>query len=203
MNKTVLTIVRHGQTEWNRIRRMQGQSDIALNPTGKNQVRTLREKLKRTPFDIIIASPLGRTRETAQILARGKRIHFDPRFKERNHGDMEGLHPAQIAARYPNLRHEQDKHGIDWHPGGAGETSRVFQKRVVDAVKDVLHQHRGKRILLVTHGGVMRSLITWAHGIKPEHVYQVRHPKNAEHACIVHDGKHCHVEFYPELLKKH
>jgi probable phosphoglycerate mutase len=203
MKKTVLTIVRHGQTEWNRIRRMQGQSDILLNPTGKNQVRQLREKLKRTPFDIIIASPLGRTRQTAQILARGRRVHFDARFKERNHGHLEGLHPEQVEVRFPTLKQDQAKHGIDWHPGGSGETSRVFQKRVVDAVKDVLHQHRGKRILLVTHGGVMRSIITWAHGIKPEHIFGIRHPKNAEHACVVHDGTHCHVAFYPELLKKH
>lgn len=87
-----LYIVRHGQTEWNVLKKMQGSADIELNEKGLTQANTTADMLKSLTFDIIFCSPLKRAKQTAEIInsKRGHNIVLDDRLKERNYGEFEG-----------------------------------------------------------------------------------------------------------------
>ena len=87
----VIYIIRHGQTDWNKEKVMQGQTDIPLNETGKEQAREQGEKLKNIVFDYIFCSPLTRTKQTLKNLnVKCKtKIIYDDRLKERNYGEFE------------------------------------------------------------------------------------------------------------------
>ena len=91
----MIYFVRHGQTEWNKIGRMQGRIDIELNSEGKEQANIVKEKLKGVKFDKVFSSPLKRAKETAQIICN-QEIIFDDRLKERFNGELEGKTKNEI-----------------------------------------------------------------------------------------------------------
>jgi broad specificity phosphatase PhoE len=99
----VLYLVRHGETEWNRQRRMQGRLDSRLTAEGRAHARVHGKLLARESVSQMIVSPLGRTRETAELILEGCDIPvtFDERLVERHCGDWEGLTIEEIADRYP------------------------------------------------------------------------------------------------------
>jgi probable phosphoglycerate mutase len=147
-------LVRHGETEWNRIRRIQGVSDIPLNDTGRAQAAALGDILAAHTFDLLVASSLSRAMETASIIA--KRLSMPaplaiPDLIERNYGDAEGSNGADLEERYP--------------PGteipGREERSDVT-KRVVRVLQDLAIRHPNADILAVAHGGVIRSVVEYA-----------------------------------------
>src|SRR5690554_6813123 len=100
---TLLYLVRHGETDWNRARRIQGLTDIVLNDTGREQARATGRLLARRQWDGIVSSPLARAAETAQIIA-GELALSAPTLldslTERNYGDAEGLTDEELSARY-------------------------------------------------------------------------------------------------------
>lgn len=100
---THIVLVRHGETDWNRERRLQGQLDVPLNAQGREQAAQLGRALAREPFDAIYASDLSRARETAQALAGevGKAVRDDTGLRERCYGGFEGLTYAEVAERHP------------------------------------------------------------------------------------------------------
>ena len=101
---TDLYLVRHGETEWNRQRRIQGLTDIPLNDTGREQARLTGTLLTRRPITRVVASPLGRARETAQIISAELGLgepQLHDAFVERNYGAAEGLDFHEIDVRYP------------------------------------------------------------------------------------------------------
>ena len=101
---TDLYLVRHGETEWNRLRRIQGLTDIPLNDTGREQARRTGMLLTRRPIARVYASPLGRARETAEIIARELGLS-EPELRdalvERNYGAAEGMSFHEIDVTYP------------------------------------------------------------------------------------------------------
>ena len=88
-----ILVVRHGRTNWNDLNKVQGLADIELNEEGKSQAKITAEKLKNEKIDLIISSPLTRTKQTAEIVRDGRDIDiiFDDRLKERDYGEFEGL----------------------------------------------------------------------------------------------------------------
>jgi uncharacterized phosphatase len=147
-------LVRHGETEWNRIRRIQGVSDIPLNDTGRAQAAALGDILAAHTFDLLVASPLSRAMETASIIATRLSMPTPlaiPDLIERNYGDAEGSNGADLDERYP--------------PGteipGREERSDVT-KRVVRVLQDLAIRHPHADILAVAHGGVIRSVVEYA-----------------------------------------
>lgn len=85
----MLYVVRHGQTDWNKRKVMQGQTDIPLNEEGIKQAKLLREKLKDITFDAIFCSPLIRAKQTCEIIAGVCNATYDKRIIERNYGEFE------------------------------------------------------------------------------------------------------------------
>lgn len=151
---TDLVLVRHGETEWNRLKRVQGRTDIPLNDTGRRQARATAERLTGEHFDAVVASPLSRAAETAQIIADGLGIgpiELVDDLVERDYGEAEGMTGADIDARW----------------GGRLE-ARESRTEVIDRVKPALlaiaARHSGQRVLVVSHGGVIGSLVRDATG---------------------------------------
>ncbi|MEY2900434.1 MAG: hypothetical protein RL247_600 [Actinomycetota bacterium] len=147
-------LVRHGETEWNRIRRIQGVSDIPLNDTGRAQAAAVGDILAKHRFDLIVSSPLSRALETARIISRRLGMPLPlvvPELIERNYGDAEGQTRAELDSQYP--------------PGseipGREERASVTA-RAVRTLQDLAVRHPDADILAVAHGGLIRSVVDYA-----------------------------------------
>jgi probable phosphoglycerate mutase len=148
---TDLYLVRHGETEWNRQRRIQGLTDIPLNDTGREQARVTGMLLTRRPITRVVASPLGRARETAEIITAQLGLG-DPElrdaFVERNYGAAEGLDFHEIDVLYPP--------GVEV-PGR--ESREEVAARVIPALQALAAEYRGEAIVVVSHGGAIRAAL--------------------------------------------
>lgn len=156
---TTILLARHGETDWNRERRVQGHSDTPLNETGREQARTLAGALARVPLDAVYASDLARARETAEIVAatHGLDVRTDVELRERNFGSWEGLTDVEIHERY----------GDDWTQHD-GESDAEVRNRVLAAVERIAAAHPGEEVLVVSHGGALNSLWHHASGMRIE-----------------------------------
>lgn len=167
---TDIILIRHGETDWNRVRRMQGHLDIGLNAHGRLQARALAAVLADEPVDAIYASDLQRARDTAQAIAAAhhKQVKIDPALRERCYGAFEGLMYDEISARYPEAFAQWRAREPDARfPAGerSAETLHEFSLRAVAAVTLLAHQHQGGKIIIVTHGGVLDCIYRAAHGM--------------------------------------
>lgn len=149
---TEIYLVRHGETDWNRARRIQGRTDVPLNDTGREQARRTAELLARRSWDAVLTSPLSRARETAQIIAErlglGEPAEV-PALVERNYGAAEGLNFAQIDARYPE--------GTEV-PGRESRTA--VAERVMPELRRIAEEHLGGALVIVSHGGAIRAVLS-------------------------------------------
>lgn len=150
---TQIYLVRHGETEWNRLGKTQGGSDIPLNEAGRGQAAATGEALARVQWDRVYASPLERAMETATIIGSFCGFHADaiipdPRLKERHYGDAEGLTIAERKARFV------DNSSI---PGA--ETWQEVRTRGGEAIRAIVRAHSVQRILVVAHGGLIKSIL--------------------------------------------
>lgn len=185
MNKTIMYLVRHGQTRWNVEKRVQGLKQVPLNKAGKKQALALKRKFQKIGLDRIYTSPALRTRQTAKIIANGMPFTVVTGFSEREMGVLTGLNGVEIKKLIPDIEEQWARDGIDWKPSKwDGETLREFQKRAITAFKNLIKQNKGKRVLVVAHGSVIKSLVHWLHGGKPEDYLHVKEIENAEIVCI-------------------
>ena len=160
---TTLILVRHGETDWNAQLRWQGHSDTALNEAGREQARRLAGELE--PVNALYSSDLARASETAEIIAErlGLEVRLDPRLRERGFGSWEGRTAEEIEVSFPD---EQRR----WREGiGAGahdaEQFEAFAARVGSFVDEVVPQHPGEDVLVVSHGGTIRVVHALAAGL--------------------------------------
>lgn len=160
MPTTQLILIRHGETAWNAIRRLQGHIDISLNDAGQRQAEALASALAGTRLDAIIASDLQRAVQTAQALAAGRTIlvQQDAGLRERCFGRFEGLLYADIAALYPTEFAAWQARDIDavMPPGERhAESFRQFYARSIAALLRWAAAYPGGTIAVVAHGGVL------------------------------------------------
>ena len=144
-------LVRHGETDWNRQRRIQGSSDIPLNSTGRAQAKTTGELLASRTWNGIFASPLSRAMETARIIASEIGLEAPgtlPAVVERNYGDAEGRTASEVDALYP---------GDAEVPGR--ESREAVIERALPALVQLAEDNHGKSIIVVAHGGVIASIL--------------------------------------------
>lgn len=149
---TELFLVRHGETDWNQQRRIQGLTDIPLNDVGRVQARTTGRLLARRNWDAVYSSPLSRAFETASIIA-GELGLDEPTpvesLVERNYGEAEGLNFLEVERRWP------DRGAV---PGQ--ESREQVVARVVPALRDLAAAHPAQSLVIVTHGGAIRAVLT-------------------------------------------
>lgn len=167
---TDIILIRHGETDWNRVRRMQGHLDIDLNAQGRRQAQALAQALAGEPPAVIYASDLQRARDTAQAIAEQHQItvQIDPALRERCYGAFEGLMYDEISKAYPEAFAQWRAREPDARfPAGErqAETLTEFSQRAVAAVTRLAQRHAGQKIIIVTHGGVLDCLYRAAENI--------------------------------------
>lgn len=141
----MIYFVRHGQTEWNKLGKMQGHIDIELNSEGREQAHIVKEKLHSIKFDMVFSSPLKRATETAKIIC-DQEIIIDNRLIERHNGELQGKLKTEIKI-FPDFNNPNDtRFGI--------EPLNIFKDRINSFLDEMVKKYKDKNILVVTHAGV-------------------------------------------------
>ena len=158
--QTTFGLLRHGETEWNKVKRIQGSSNSPLSPRGKELTQNWVETLKPYRWDRIIASDLGRVQETVEILNKSLKLPvlFDKNLQEQNWGDWEGLTIAYIKEHFPEELERRTQKGWGFSAPG-GETRQQVVARVFETMASCAARWPGDRILLVCHQGVIKCLL--------------------------------------------
>ena len=160
-NGATLYIVRHGQTDWNAVHKIQGQTDIPLNASGEEQAQETRQMLKDVHFDAVFSSDLLRAKRTAEIitLERDIALKTTKLLRERNFGPLEGKEVVELR----QLEKELADLGYDerfvhkQYPDI--ESDEELVGRFLTFLREVAVAYAGKNVLVVTHGGLMRSVL--------------------------------------------
>jgi broad specificity phosphatase PhoE len=188
--QTVLVLVRHGETEWNRIDRWQGFTGPPLNELGRRQAERL--ALSLHAVDAIYSSDTTRVRETASIIASHLRLPVieDARLREVNFGEWEGLTREEINERYPDAfdRWETREHP---EPPPGGEADTAMATRVLEVVREIAAKHAGQRVLVVTSGGPIRSVQAHVDGV--EQATARRHFTRVDNCAVVEMVSRCGI----------
>ncbi len=155
---TTFFIMRHGLTEWNRDKRIQGQSDIELCDEGREMAAKWAESLADNEFDRILTSGLKRAEQTAAIINERLNlpVEVDPRLAEQDWGEWTGLDKAAFRELKRPVR-KQENRGFEFRPPG-GESRDEVLMRACDAFLDFSETHPDERVLVVTHNGVLKCL---------------------------------------------
>lgn len=152
--------IRHGETAWNALGRIQGHTDIGLNDNGHAQAQQVAQALGGEAVDAIYSSDLQRAWQTAQAIAAvtAAPLHAEPGLRERCFGSFEGSSFAQIAQQQPQAAELWRKRDVQFAPPDGGESLLQLQERIAAAVQRVAAAHIGGHIALVAHGGVLDML---------------------------------------------
>lgn len=163
---TELLFIRHGETDWNLQQRFQGQIDVPLNATGRAQAARLGQRLAAEPHDALFSSDLSRAQQTAAPLAAAWSLQptLVPGLREQSFGVLEGLDVPTIKERHAGLWQQWLEHRSDFALPG-GESLDQFHARVIAAVRELAAANVGRRLAIVTHGGVLDMLWRSAHGL--------------------------------------
>ena len=162
-------LVRHGETEWNRIGRWQGRTDIPLSEVGRAQALALAARLRDRGISQIYASDLSRARETAEIVAQAlgvMRVECDPRLRERGFGCFEGLTREECAERHAEAwkRYLADHRNT---PADAEPQGEVVARVAAALTRVAESADRTGHVLVVSHGAAIRSFVHTVTGTSP------------------------------------
>lgn len=168
---TQILFIRHGETDWNRIKRIQGHIDIPLATTGIAQARRLALRLASEAklgarLDAIYSSDLQRAQQTAQPIGEvlGQPLQLRENLRERSYGAFQGHDSDEISLRFPDEYAQWQTRDPGFAPP-EGESQRVFYHRIVHAIEPLVAAHPGGRIACVTHGGVLDCVRRFATGM--------------------------------------
>ncbi|XP_022573076.1 phosphoglycerate mutase-like protein 4, partial [Brassica napus] len=157
-----IVVVRHGETSWNAERKIQGHIDVELNDAGRQQAVRVAERLSKEPkISYVYSSDLKRAFETAQIIAArcgNLEVLTDPHLRERHLGDMQGLVYQEASKIRPIAYKAFLSNRTDVDIPGGGESLDKLYDRCTSALQRIGDKHKGERVVVVTHGGVIRSM---------------------------------------------
>ena len=165
---TRVFLVRHGATVLSAEDRFAGVTDVELSEEGREQTRRLAERLSAEKISAIYASPLGRTVETARILAAPHNLPVQTcdGFREISHGHWEGMKRREVEEKFPNEMAEWEKDPYTFAPLG-GESGLAVTVRALPALIDLVRKHPGENILIVSHKATIRLLLSSLLGFDP------------------------------------
>jgi len=163
--QTRICFIRHGETDWNVEKRIQGHTDIELNETGRSQALAMAFNAAHHRFHAIYSSDLARAKETAQVLAQREEheVKLLPQLRERHYGIFQGITAAQGAERHPAAYAHYTARDLDY-AFETGESLRGFAERVAEGVDWLVRHHSGQTIAAVSHAGVLDILYRRATG---------------------------------------
>ena len=170
-----IVLVRHGETDWNKNKKFQGQRNIGLNEKGRAQAEALASALKEEPLKVIYSSPIARAVETAEIINRYHNVSLEQRdgLKEMNVGDFEGLQLKDLAGDYSQFFRE-------WLEDAAsvrmpnGETLQEVQERAWSVLEEVVDDYSEGSVLLCAHNFVNQMVLCKILGVKIAHFRRIR-----------------------------
>ena len=158
-----ILLTRHGQTNWNALKKVMGRCDEPLNDVGFKQAEETRSILFESDIDLIICSPLKRAKQTAEVINKDRNIPiiYDDRIIERDFGEFEGFEIKDFDFDgywnyYQNNHYEM------------AENIQIFFKRVYDFLDDIISKFPGKNILIVAHGGISIPIACYFNNSIPE-----------------------------------
>jgi len=163
---TELILIRHGETDWNRELRFQGQIDVPLNAAGFEQARRVAAQLAGESVQHLVCSDLLRTRQTAQAPSRQLALEAatDPGLREQAFGVVEGMRADEIQQQFPQAWTRWSQFDADYTFDG-GESTQIFHARVMAALRRLAQERQGQRLVVVTHGGVLDMVYRSAMGL--------------------------------------
>ncbi len=167
---TKILLIRHGETAWNAVRRLQGHLDIALNDEGVRQAQALARALADEPLAAIVSSDLQRAVQTAQAAGafHALPLRQDPQLRERAYGVFEGMLYTEIEKVYPvefAAWQSRDADAVMPHGGRMAESFRQFYQRCIGAITAWGQRYPGQTIAIVAHGGVLECAYRAAKGM--------------------------------------
>lgn len=172
-----IILIRHGETEWNRLHRFQGLSDIPLNPKGNEQARALALTLKNETIEAIYSSPLSRALETATHIGQyhpSTPIIKEGGLMEMNLGDFEGMEARHWAIHHQDFRKTWEENPATLSMPG-GESLQDVQNRAVDTLNRIAKRHaRDCTLLICSHNFVIISLLCFASKVPLDHFRELR-----------------------------
>lgn len=186
--------IRHGETDWNKERRLQGRSDIALNAFGRQLAEKTAEQLRQIPFDLAMTSPLKRAKETAMILLEGREVPLleDIRLQEMGFGILEGYYCKGEKMNIPDPEfhcfYDDPAH---YHAPEGGESFEELLLRAEAFLTDLCNhsEYAEKTILISTHGAMLRAMLDTIKGIGVEQFWDNGVQKNCAVSVVeVKDG---------------
>lgn len=168
-----LILVRHGETEWNVQHRVQGSVDVPLNRAGREQAKKVGMRLKSEPIDVIYCSTAKRAKQTAAAIKRFHKaaIIYTNLINERKFGKMEGMYRDE----YKKIRDESGLSAYLFRPAGGGENYVDIRKRVKKILALIKKKHRKQTVIVVSHGGIIRTFVTILTKKPFENIYDIEH----------------------------
>lgn len=165
---TRIFLVRHGATVLTAEDRFAGATNVALSDEGRSQAGHLAQRLKGLPMAAVYASPLDRTMETARILATSHSLEVNPRdgLREISHGHWEQLTRAEVELQFPEEAASWDEDPYTFAPTG-GESGLAVTARALPAFMDIVKQHEGESVIIVSHKATIRLLLSSLLGFDP------------------------------------
>lgn len=193
-NSMNIYVVRHGKTDWNTVKRLQGRSDTDLNQEGIEAAIRTGEALKDIPFDIAFTSPLKRAKETAELILQSRQVPVieDERIIEISFGEYEGLISDPKHYEIPDKEFRNFfEHPENYHTPPGGESLTELGERTKDFMEDIMSRKElsGKTILVASHGCATRGILNSIRTFPIEDFWHGGVPKNCSVALIeVKDG---------------
>lgn len=185
--QTRMILIRHGETDWNIQHRVQGHVDIPLNDNGLQQAKRVAERMRSEVIDALYSSDLQRAKRTAEIIAEYHclDVQIDPRLRERNYGQLEGLTKEQIDSRFPN--YQSRDHAIQDQ-----ETLEQVRKRAMEALAEIGQQFKNGTVAVVSHGGWINAVL---YVISKGRVGTgITHLRNTSISTLIYDGKNWRID---------
>jgi probable phosphoglycerate mutase len=195
---TRICFIRHGETDWNVIKRIQGQTDLPLNETGRAQALAMAFNAGHHDFSAIYSSDLERARETAKMLAerRGLEVRAMPQLRERHYGIFQGITAGEGAQRYPEAYAHYMARDYEYD-FSTGESMCSFAERIGAAMEELNRHHGGQIIAVVTHAGVLDIVYRKATG-RPLHTPRDFVIPNCALNWFHFDGQAWHLEAWDD-----
>ena len=186
---TDLFLVRHGETIWNTESRYQGWKDSPLTATGKKQAIVHGRLLAENKVSAIFASPLGRVRQTVELISHSVNVEvfFDERLREINIGDWGGQTIAHTRKHFSAEWAARKKNPITFKPPN-GESRRDLQARVAPAVDEILAANYGK-VAIVSHGITTRVILNHLLGLSIKDQLAFTVPNECIYQCLMDEGE--------------
>lgn len=163
-----LYLVRHGETDWNRVGRIQGRLDVDINLFGVKQAHLCAKRLKHIPFDKAFTSPLARAVQTAEIINQHHQLRIEAHkdLEEIHLGNWEGMTWSEINRSYRTLMTDmqRERKMANIHGGESYEDVIERSMGFIESIKNHPYEH----ILVVSHGGVIKSILSHVLGLSIE-----------------------------------